>query len=461
MNTPISSTITDGPQADAGACFDSVDVTVLDADLSRLGQLSGEELLTLISDVARVLRRAEAVLVAGSHEVAVRSDKARGPAGLAARHGFARPSQLIEQVTGVSARTAGRYGRVGAVTGHRLSEIGVPLPPLFPAVSDALGAGLIGVDCAEVITKALQDAAPRAKVADLVAAEQALVGQATGASVPGGLAVPADLVAGQARLWRDRLDPDGIEPRAESAFGRREFWVSRRAENDLVPFGGKLTVDVAGKLHAVFDAILTPRTTPQYLHDDEEAQEQRGSRKDPRTPGQQRADVFAAMIDSLARSGDLPTISGAAPTVLVTVPAQVLTDRQGTGQIVGVADLVPYSAVEQILCDGAVQPVFLDPGGGVAGLASLQRTFTRVQKLAIIARDGPSCHECDIPATGCEVHHIVPWSQGGKTVVETGVIMCWFHHRMMHTGEWTMTVVDGTPVTIPPAWMNRKPYFHP
>jgi hypothetical protein len=330
-------------------------------------------------------------------------------------------------------------------------------------VRDALGAGLIGLDAAEVITKALHEAAPRADVEDLVAAEGALVGQATGAAVPGGIAVPADLIAVQARIWKDALDPNGIEPRAESAFQRRDFWVSRKAEGDLVAFGGRVTVDVAAKLHAVFDAVLTPRTAPQCVPDSPDAPDAgtgRGRPKDPRTPGQQRADVFAAMIDAIARSGNLPTMSGAAPTVLVTVPAEVLERKNGTGKVVGVADPVPYSAVDQILCDGGAQPVFLDPGGGVAALTTRQRTFTRAQKLAIIARDGPTCFECDIPATGCEVHHVTPWSEGGRTEVDNGVILCWFDHRKMHAGDWKIVMVDGKPVSIPPDWMTRKPYFH-
>jgi hypothetical protein len=33
-------------------------------------------------------------------------------------------------------------------------------------------------------------------------------------------------------------------------------------------FGGQVTPDVGGKLHALFDTILNPRTTPRYLPDD-------------------------------------------------------------------------------------------------------------------------------------------------------------------------------------------------
>jgi hypothetical protein len=463
METPLDGEAQAGTRLNPVPCRGGVDVSVLDADLSTLGALSSDELLTLMADAAVVLRRAEAMLLAGSHEVASRSDKARGHDGLAARHGFASPSQLVEQITGVSARTASRFVRVGALTTQRVTDSGLPLPALFPVVSDALAAGLIGVDTAEAIARELAQAAPRAKPEDLAAAETALVGQATGRAVPGGLAMPADLIAGQARLWRDALDPNGIEPRAEEAFSRRDFWVARTTQGGVVPFGGKLTVDVAAKLHTLFDAMLTPRTAPQCLPDQDQTAEDEpagpGRPKDSRSPGQQRADIFAAMIDSLARSGSVPTMSGAAPTVLVTVAADVLDKKHGNGIAVGVADPVPYSAIEQILCDGGIQPVGLGDSGDVLSMGRKQRPFSRSQKLAIIARDGPTCKECDIPASGCEVHHVIPWSEGGTTDVDNGVILCWYDHRKMHAGEWRIEMVNGKPVSIPPDWMKRKPYF--
>jgi len=37
---------------------------------------------------------------------------------------------------------------------------------------------------------------------------------------------------------------------------------------------------------------------------------------------------------------------------------------------------------------------------------------------------------CSIPAAWCEAHHLRPWSQGGRTDLEDGVLLCpWHHHR--------------------------------
>lgn len=431
----------------------------MDADLTTLGQLTGDELLTLISNAAAMMNRLEGVMTAASNEVAIRSDRARGSAGLAARHGYARASQLIERVTGFGSRTASRFVNVGARVAQRESETGSPLPPLYPIVGKALSLGVIGVETADAITRELQQAAPRAEVELLTIAEAALVGQATGATRESAVPLSADLIADQARVWKNALDQNGIEPRTAQAFAEREMWIGSRSENGLVPFGGRLTLDVAAKFNALFASIITPRTAPRFLAKEEEAE--RNLPKDPRTPGQQRADVFAAMIDSLARSADVPTVSGAAPTVVVTVPSDVLTEQKGTGKLVGIDDPVAYSVIKQIMCDAGIRPTIVDTRGAVVALGNKLRAFNRAQREGIIARDGPTCvwSDCKVPASGCEGHHVQPYADGGPTEVWNGVLLCWFHHRLIELGEWVLEMIDGLPQFTPPDWMSRKPYL--
>jgi hypothetical protein len=41
---------------------------------------------------------------------------------------------------------------------------------------------------------------------------------------------------------------------------------------------------------------------------------------------------------------------------------------------------------------------------------------------------------CTMPATYCEAHHLKPWSQGGETNLNDGVLLCsWHHHRAHET----------------------------
>ncbi|MET0932141.1 MAG: HNH endonuclease signature motif containing protein, partial [Mycetocola sp.] len=103
----------------------------------------------------------------------------------------------------------------------------------------------------------------------------------------------------------------------------------------------------------------------------------------------------------------------------------------------------------------------IDPNGALVALGTENRFFSRAQRLGMIARDGPTCSVpgCQIPATGCEAHHIEEHCDGGPTHTHNGALFCWFHHRMIDTGVFTVTMVNGKPHVTIPDWLQRKPYF--
>jgi hypothetical protein len=53
---------------------------------------------------------------------------------------------------------------------------------------------------------------------------------------------------------------------------------------------------------------------------------------------------------------------------------------------------------------------------------------------------------CDRPPAGCQVHHLVPRSKGGKTRLKDLVLLCYYHHQVcIHRLSWTMVLrPDGT-----------------
>ncbi|MGI8607833.1 MAG: HNH endonuclease signature motif containing protein, partial [Candidatus Dormibacteria bacterium] len=58
----------------------------------------------------------------------------------------------------------------------------------------------------------------------------------------------------------------------------------------------------------------------------------------------------------------------------------------------------------------------------------------------------------------CEGHHIVHWINGGQTIVENIVPLCFRHHFMVHEGGWTIEKTDVGLVFLPPAG-NRVRYL--
>ncbi|CAN5620247.1 hypothetical protein BH24ACT11_BH24ACT11_15330 [soil metagenome] len=57
-------------------------------------------------------------------------------------------------------------------------------------------------------------------------------------------------------------------------------------------------------------------------------------------------------------------------------------------------------------------------------------------------------------------HHIIAWQDGGPTVLDNLVLLCGYHHRLMHRGDWAIVMADdGHPDFLPPAWIDpdRRP----
>ncbi|WP_345065328.1 HNH endonuclease signature motif containing protein, partial [Leifsonia kafniensis] len=83
-----------------------------------------------------------------------------------------------------------------------------------------------------------------------------------------------------------------------------------------------------------------------------------------------------------------------------------------------------------------------------------QRFFTRAQRRAIIARDGGCVvFGCTSPPGWAEMHHVVPWYRGGKTNINNGVALCWYHHSTIDTSGWLIRILDGAVQVKAPPWM--------
>ena len=74
---------------------------------------------------------------------------------------------------------------------------------------------------------------------------------------------------------------------------------------------------------------------------------------------------------------------------------------------------------------------------------------------AVILRDGHCAWPggCDKPPAGCQVHHIIYRSRGGKTRLKDLVLLCAYHHQVcIHRLGWTLTLhPDGTTEARSPA----------
>src|SRR5581483_4586036 len=112
----------------------------------------------------------------------------------------------------------------------------------------------------------------------------------------------------------------------------------------------------------------------------------------------------------------------------------------------------------RIACDASVIPVVLNGQSQVLDVGRERRLFTGPLRRALVVRDrGCAFPGCDRPPRWCDGHHIKHWADGGRTDLENAVLVCGFHHRLLHHDGWVVRLAgDGLPEFLPPQWIDPQ-----
>ncbi|MFB9234884.1 DUF222 domain-containing protein [Plantactinospora siamensis] len=161
--------------------------------------------------------------------------------------------------------------------------------------------------------------------------------------------------------------------------------------------------------------------------------------------------------------------AGLAPGALPTTPVQSAGSRhhldRSRGRFgVGLLDSglrLSAATVRRLACDAGILPAVLGGQGQVLDVGRQRRLFTGPLRRALVLRDrGCAFPGCDRPPRRCAGHHIQHWTDGGETALHNAVLLCGYHHRVVHRGEWTVRLAaDGHPEFRPPHWVDpeRRP----
>jgi len=133
----------------------------------------------------------------------------------------------------------------------------------------------------------------------------------------------------------------------------------------------------------------------------------------------------------------MPIHGGNATKVIVTIALADLI--AGTG-VATLADgtRIPVGEARRLLCTAGVLPAVLGGDSQVLDLGLESRLYDGNQGTAL-ALEHPVCRaeHCTIPAAWCEAHHKKAWSQGGRTDLKDGVLLCPWHHHRAHDPGYT------------------------
>jgi hypothetical protein len=146
-----------------------------------------------------------------------------------------------------------------------------------------------------------------------------------------------------------------------------------------------------------------------------------------------RADALLAMCSvRIGRDADPDRA-----TVVVHAPLEALVSGQGSCEIEGGPAIHPEVA-RRMLCDGRVQPVVEDAAGQPLGVGRTSREPPAWMMRQLRFRD----YGCTFPGCGsrrfAQAHHIAWWRHGGRTDLDNLLLVCTFHHKLVHEHGWTV-----------------------
>jgi hypothetical protein len=164
-----------------------------------------------------------------------------------------------------------------------------------------------------------------------------------------------------------------------------------------------------------------------------------------------RADALLALVNGRTDAGE--AVERGTAQVIVHVDA-------GTGAArIEKGPEIPAATAERLSCDARVQALLDDRRGNRMYFGRNRRLASPAQVAALTVRDGA---KCQFP--GCthtrhlHAHHVIPWWFGGRTDIDNLVLVCSFHHRLIHdhgyrirwlSGRCEFRRPDDTPIPAP------------
>jgi hypothetical protein len=154
-------------------------------------------------------------------------------------------------------------------------------------------------------------------------------------------------------------------------------------------------------------------------------------------------DALAMIVETFLAGEPAARNGGDRWMVGVNVDAEVLADDDPDGacEIDGEVALAPET-VRRLCCDSSVAAILQGANGEPVAATKRTRTIPRWVRRAVHARDKgcrfPGCDE----KVFIDAHHVRHWSRGGPTIPTNVLELCWFHHRLVHEGGWTVRFLE-------------------
>jgi hypothetical protein len=155
---------------------------------------------------------------------------------------------------------------------------------------------------------------------------------------------------------------------------------------------------------------------------------------DPHDVDTRRADALVTLCSARIATDPDPDRA----TVVVHASLEILAGAERNAEIEDGPVIAPETA-RRLACDGRIQIVAETAEGHPLRLGRLTRIPSAPMMRQLRHRD----RECRFPGCGrrrfTDAHHVRWWSRGGRTDLDNLILLCSFHHRLVHEGGWSLS----------------------
>lgn len=234
------------------------------------------------------------------------------------------------------------------------------------------------------------------------------------------------------REWIREHDTDDGQSRLERQRARRKGSAYVRDVDGM----GVICAEHDPITHAGLSAIVAKWADALWRDEDP---------KNRRTPKQRIADAIENLIRfaDAARDGAVaPTgvvVPKGAPVTIVVIAAYDAVAKQMTAELPD-GTAIPVQEFVKLAVQANILPAIFDSNGQPLWVGRKRRLPTAAQRLVAVARDrGCGVRGCRTPHQWTQLHHIIWWSLNGPTDIDNLVLLCSYHHHVVHDEHFVLS----------------------
>ena len=216
------------------------------------------------------------------------------------------------------------------------------------------------------------------------------------------------------------VHPDSVHD-AQRAWEARSLSAWRNAARGTLCLRVELPLDVGDLVMKAIERALEREEIPDGV-----------AERSPSGFQSQQADALVAIVKTYLEGGTAESGSGSSSTA-DRYQLVLHVDEAALHGGAGRAD-APLETVKRLACDSSLVVVTEDERGTPLGVSPKQRVVSAPLRRALLARDRccafPGCHRKKF----VQVHHVEHWIDGGETTLQNLVLLCSYHHRLLHEG---------------------------